>query len=86
MTPTRRSFLLGGCVAAALAAAPTPASASLLRPAHVPPGGPAPRPTCAHDGCRFWRAGPHPAHGGLCGLARSGAVAVVEPDAHAAPP
>ncbi len=82
MTPTRRSFLLGGCVAAALAAAPTSASASLLRPAAMPVDGPAPRPTCAHGECRFWRMGPSEQHGGLCGLARSGRIAVLEPDAH----
>lgn len=79
-TVTRRSVLLGGCVAVALAA--TPASASLLQPASMPVDGPAPRPTCPHDGCRFWRQGPSPAHGGLCGLARTGEIVVLEPDRH----
>lgn len=78
--PTRRAVLLGGCVAVALSAAPAPAAASLLRPASMPVDGPAPRPTCAHGGCRFWRSSGAAGEGGLCGLARSGRIAVLEPE------
>ncbi len=78
---TRRSVLLGGCVAAALSAVPATASASLLRPARMPVDGPAPRPTCAHEGCRFWRASGSAAEAGVCGLARGGQIAVLEPEA-----
>jgi len=64
LCPTRRSVLAGACVAAFTAAAPASASAGSLVPnaASVSPDGLAPRATCAHEGCRFWRPG------GLCGL------------------
>ena len=78
--PSRRAVLLGGCVAAALSALPASASASLLQPAAMPVDGPAPRPTCAHRGCRFWRTSDSAAESGLCGLARSGRIAVLEPE------
>ncbi len=59
--PTRRSVLLSGCVAV-IAAAPNGASALQLPvlPGQVramPPGTPAPRSACPHEGCRYQRGG-----------------------------
>lgn len=64
---TRRSFLLGGCAlvgAAATVGLSTDAHASVLTPSV------APRRSCPHDGCRYYR----PADGGTCALSLHGAV------------
>jgi hypothetical protein len=79
-SPTRRDVLLGGCVAAALAALPRSADARFLGGiADVDDTGPAPRSQCAHSGCRFHRPADG-AGGGVCGLSLDGPVV---PDEHA---